>query len=1353
VTQVGQSDRPRVGAAVALRRRPAAAAARAASIGLRVVAARRPKLLGSATRLLGRGCGGNDDARVRSGGVSGELSREAADWLAKGVVPQGLVPLLGAPILPDADGRFPSPASASADAPRTADRPEALPLETDPSPPAATSRPSAPSAPAAGGTRVARGVIIERPAGDDQPAATAHAPVLDAEVPPDPRSQDAPPPRPPRLRVAVDSESPSDADARSTSTAGSARPGPEALARHVTSPAATAAVPPPAGRAANERAKRPGSEPGVASHAAPVPPAGGTALAAESSTVPAPVAGRGRSAEAIAARAVEHVGRPSAAAPSIPDRQAGTRRSIPDRPPGAGRGREAGGSSTARRAESAARPVLPSSATPVSRSPASPPAASPAEPAAVAGSRGDASIAATDASAQAGPATSAVARRTAAPGVAAVSEQARDATASGSPVRSSTVDRSPVDGRGETPETPAGGGTSATSPDAVGAGSAARPESSARAWPVLPALPSSVPDRPRMPAAGAPAAVLAASKSPVATSRPAPVAASASAGETSADATSAGATSADADSPHVQVPAASPHVRAPAGSPHVQVPAASPHVQVPAGSPRSPVATGPRRAAAATGGSSAPAPAPAHSALARSPSRGASVSPGAVSPDAGRASRSHSEGVVAGSAAPATPSRQQQPSSFPASSVPLVARRVPGQQLAVTGSSAALAPVTTLGRATRAVAVEGVERAPEQAGRPSPAGIGPVGARAREKAPTDLAGTPSGSAPPSAEAASGSAGPVVIGRTAEQRSHVAAAPSAVAAVSTQAGDQAAASAGLPVSSRSSGAPAPGSAAAGAATSSVSVPAQSATAPPSRSADLGRASSVDLGRASSVDLGRASSVDLGPAKSADPAPSPSGPASVSATAARGSSRPASVARSAAARRASEPSGLSVDGAPTPHAGTPSASELSGLSAGGAPAPRDGAPSASVPLAVARREHAASPHDRAAVAVSDVVESTAPRGEPGARAGRPAGVAQAAAGVSASAGGPGQPAAGSRLASIPPPVAQGEARATAGGSPLAPPPGPQGRRPVPAELVRSSDPPRAPVVAAADLPRALAGAASDPLRAPVVAAADPSRALAGAAADPLRTPVVAAADPSRALAGTAADPPRRLARVPVADLAALQSRARALSRPVPDADGSSHPSAAPPPPAVKPRAAGRSSQRPADRTGTVDGGPSIPTAARGRAPVPPLARQGVGSTTAGGELPRPQLVPAPSQRRHATAAAGPAGASSGSPRLQRQEGSDGAAIDAAMLASLTGGTLAEAGPASSTVSFLARAADPPPAPAATVTTAPAGPPDTISVEGEARPLRIDELYDRIVKRLRRELLDDRERRGRLIGEGRW
>jgi hypothetical protein len=61
----------------------------------------------------------------------------------------------------------------------------------------------------------------------------------------------------------------------------------------------------------------------------------------------------------------------------------------------------------------------------------------------------------------------------------------------------------------------------------------------------------------------------------------------------------------------------------------------------------------------------------------------------------------------------------------------------------------------TLGRATRAV---GVERAPEQAGRPSPAGIGPAGARAREKAATDLAWTPSGSAPPSAEAASGRPG-------------------------------------------------------------------------------------------------------------------------------------------------------------------------------------------------------------------------------------------------------------------------------------------------------------------------------------------------------------------------------------------------------------------------------------------------------------------------------------------------------------------------------------------------------------------------------------------------------------------
>jgi hypothetical protein len=103
----------------------------------------------------------------------------------------------------------------------------------------------------------------------------------------------------------------------------------------------------------------------------------------------------------------------------------------------------------------------------------------------------------------------------------------------------------------------------------------------------------------------------------------------------------------------------------------------------------------------------------------------------------------------------------------------------------------------------------------------------------------------------------------------------------------------------------------------------------------------------------------------------------------------------------------------------------------------------------------------------------------------------------------------------------------------------------------------------------------------------------------------------------------------------------------------------------------------------------------------------------------------------------------------------------AIDAAALARLCGGTLADAGPGQSSVSFLGRSTDPPqpvPQPSGSAATTSLTDPtltahDAISVSGEQRPLLIDEIYDRIVKRLRRELLDDRERRGRLIGEGRW
>ena len=121
------------------------------------------------------------------------------------------------------------------------------------------------------------------------------------------------------------------------------------------------------------------------------------------------------------------------------------------------------------------------------------------------------------------------------------------------------------------------------------------------------------------------------------------------------------------------------------------------------------------------------------------------------------------------------------------------------------------------------------------------------------------------------------------------------------------------------------------------------------------------------------------------------------------------------------------------------------------------------------------------------------------------------------------------------------------------------------------------------------------------------------------------------------------------------------------------------------------------------------------------------------------------------------------------LQRQPAAgDDAPLDPTTLARLTGGALEQHVGDTSTVSFLARVPDPsPPAPpAATAPSAPTGSPtasaagspasaaaDTIAIAGEHGPLRMDELYDRILKRLRRDLLGDRERRGRAIGEGRW
>lgn len=119
--------------------------------------------------------------------------------------------------------------------------------------------------------------------------------------------------------------------------------------------------------------------------------------------------------------------------------------------------------------------------------------------------------------------------------------------------------------------------------------------------------------------------------------------------------------------------------------------------------------------------------------------------------------------------------------------------------------------------------------------------------------------------------------------------------------------------------------------------------------------------------------------------------------------------------------------------------------------------------------------------------------------------------------------------------------------------------------------------------------------------------------------------------------------------------------------------------------------------------------------------------------------------PTARRGASPAAGvartPMAAATAS--LQPQ------ATDARVLAALSGGALSEVAPGTSSVSFLARVPDPQAQP-------PAGTPlatPEIARDREPAPLDEDRLYERIVRRLRRELLDDRERRGRSIGEGRW
>jgi hypothetical protein len=142
-------------------------------------------------------------------------------------------------------------------------------------------------------------------------------------------------------------------------------------------------------------------------------------------------------------------------------------------------------------------------------------------------------------------------------------------------------------------------------------------------------------------------------------------------------------------------------------------------------------------------------------------------------------------------------------------------------------------------------------------------------------------------------------------------------------------------------------------------------------------------------------------------------------------------------------------------------------------------------------------------------------------------------------------------------------------------------------------------------------------------------------------------------------------------------------------------------------------------------------------------------------------RPRLVAAPSRRAadfadDATSAR--AGVeTSGAPLLQRCE--EPTRMDPAALAGLTGGSLSDAGPGRSAVSFLSRDATEPTTIATTAPQPPAPTPtdscsaDAIKLPGVAGSVPIDDIYDRIVRRLRRELLDDRERCGRSIGEGRW
>jgi hypothetical protein len=214
--------------------------------------------------------------------------------------------------------------------------------------------------------------------------------------------------------------------------------------------------------------------------------------------------------------------------------------------------------------------------------------------------------------------------------------------------------------------------------------------------------------------------------------------------------------------------------------------------------------------------------------------------------------------------------------------------------------------------------------------------------------------------------------------------------------------------------------------------------------------------------------------------------------------------------------------------------------------------------------------------------------------------------------------------------------------------------------------------------------------------------------------IAAPAVTPAMPSTATASTSATPTATAGR-PVATPAATASRS--VATPATPAATASRPTT------------------PTATTGQPIATPTTPTATTGQpiaTPTTPMAARGPRS--------------APRTTTSTTLARTPAPAT---PRSSED-------VDAAALARLTGGTLTDTGTGQSSVSFIGRATAPSQGaapPSSPETTSLTSPPAAISIDHDQRPLLIEEIYDRIVKRLRRELLDDRERRGRLIGEGRW